>query len=97
MSENEPVRPQSGSDGASDPISKKRAWILAIFLLVIPGALYAAIPVVPFLPLATAQKVGLSAGLVVAAEVVFWGAALFVGKEVISRYRRCFDPRAWKR
>ena len=97
MSENEPVSPRSGSDGTSDPISRKRAWILVIVLLVIPGALYAALPVVPFLPLATAQKVGLSAALVVAAEVVFWGAALFVGKEVISRYRRFFDPRAWKR
>jgi hypothetical protein len=49
------------------------------------------------LPLTTAQKVGLSGGLVVAAEVVFWGAALFLGKEVISRYRRLLDPRAWFR
>jgi 8-oxo-dGTP diphosphatase len=55
------------------------------------------VPVVPFLPLTTAQKVGLSAVLVVAAEAVFWGAALFLGKEVISRYRRFFDPRTWKR
>ena len=97
MRENDPIRPESGSDDVSAPISKKQAWILVIVLLVIPGALYAAVPVVPFLPLTTAQKVGLSAGLVVAAEVVFWGAALFVGKEVISRYRRYFDPRAWKR
>jgi hypothetical protein len=97
VSGNEPVRPQSGSDRTSDPISKKRAWVLVIVLLVIPGVFYAAVPVVPFLPLATAQKVGLSAGLVVAAEVVFWGAALFVGKEAISRYRRFVDPRAWKR
>jgi hypothetical protein len=97
VSENEPVRPQNGSDGAPDPISKKRAWILVIVLLVIPGALYTAVPVVPFLPLTTAQKVGLSVWLVVAAEVVFWGAALFVGKKVISRYRRFFDPRAGKR
>jgi hypothetical protein len=52
---------------------------------------------VPFLPLTTAQKVGLSAGLVVAAEAVFWGAALFFGKKVISRYRRLFDPRSWRR
>jgi hypothetical protein len=79
------------------PASGRRAWILVVVLLVIPGALYAAIPVVPFLPLTTAQKVGLSTGLVVLAEVVFWGAALFVGKEAISRYRRFFDPRAWKR
>src|SRR3712207_243578 len=66
VSENEPVRPQIGSDDASDPISKKRAWILVIVLLVIPGALYTAVPVVPFLPLTTTQKVGLSVGLVVA-------------------------------
>jgi hypothetical protein len=97
MRENDPVRLESGSDDASDPISKKRAWILVIVVLVIPGALYSAVPVVSFLPLTTAQKIGLSAGLVVAAEVVFWGATLLVGKEVISRYRRFFDPRAWKR
>jgi hypothetical protein len=79
------------------PASGRRAWILVIFLLVVPGALYAAIPVVPFLPLTTAQKIGLSSGLVVVAEVIFWVAALFVGKEAISRYRRFFDPRAWFR
>ena len=70
-------------------------------LLVISGALYSAVPVVPFLPLTTAQKVGLLvgllAGLVVAAEAVFWGAALFFGKKVISRFRRLFDPRSWRR
>jgi hypothetical protein len=79
------------------PASGRRAWILVIVLLVVPGALYAAIPVVPFLPLTTAQKIGLSSGLVVVAEVIFWVAALFVGKEAISRYRRFFDPRAWFR
>ncbi len=66
-------------------------------MLVIPGALYAAIPVVPFLPLTTAQKIGLTTGLVIVAEAIFWGAALFLGKEAISRYRRYFDPRAWSR
>ena len=79
------------------PASGRRAWILVIVLLVVPGALYAAIPVVPFLPLTTAQKIGLSSGLVVVAEVVFWAAALFVGREVISRYRSYFDPRTWFR
>ena len=79
------------------PASGRRAWILVVVLLVIPGALYAAIPAVVFLPLTTAQKIGFASGLVVAAEIVFWVAALFVGKEVISRYRRFFDPRAWKR
>ncbi len=92
MSENGPLRPES-----ADPVPKTRTWVLVVVLLVVPGALYAAIPVVPFLPLTTAQKIGLSSGLVVVAEVVFWAAALFVGGEVISRYRRYFDPRAWFR
>ena len=79
------------------PASGRHAWILVIVLLVVPCAFYAAVPVVPFLPLTTAQKIGLSSGLVVVAEIVFWVAALFVGREVISRYRRLFDPRTWKR
>ena len=79
------------------PASGRRAWILAIVLLVIPGALYVAIPAIVFLPLATAQKIWLSTGLVILAEAIFWGAALIVGKEAISRYRRYLDPRAWLR
>jgi hypothetical protein len=89
MRENGPATPGFASG--------RRAWALVVVLFVIPGALYAAVPVVPFLPLTTAQKIGLSSGLVVAAEAVFWIAALFVGREVISRYRRFFDPRAWFR
>ncbi len=84
-------------DRPETPASGRHAWILVIVLLVIPGALYAAIPVVPFLPLTTAQKIGLTTGLVIVAEAIFWGAALFLGKEAISRYRRYFDPRAWSR
>jgi hypothetical protein len=91
-----PDRPEHQPE-TPGPASRRRNWILVVVLLVIPGALYAAVPVVPFLPLTTAQKIGLASGLVVAAEAVFWVAALFVGKEVISRYRRFFDPRTWKR
>lgn len=91
----DPVRPD---ERAERPASGRwRPWVLVLLLLVIPGLLYSAIPIVPFLPLTTAQKVGLSAGLVVVAEAVFLGAALFLGREVISRYRRFFDPRTWRR
>ena len=81
-------------DRPETPASGRRAWILVIGLLVIPGALYAA---VVFLTLTAAQKIWLSTGLVILAEAIFWGAALFVGKEAISRYRRHLDPRAWLR
>ena len=96
MRENEPVRPEGGPK-EPDSATGWRRLFLVVVLLVVPSALYAAVPVVAFLPLTTAQKIGVSSGLVVAAEIVFWGAALFVGGAVISRYRRFFDPRAWFR
>ena len=80
-----------------DSTTRWRRWVLVVVLLVVPSALYAAVPVVAFLPLTTVQKIGISSGLVIAAEVVFWVAALFVGGAVISRYRRYFDPRTWFR
>ena len=96
MRENEPIRPEDGVEEVGSA-TRWRTWVLVVTLLVVPGALYAAVPVVAFLPLTTAQKILASSGLVVAAELVFWGAALFVGCAVISRYRRFFDPRAWFR
>lgn len=74
-----------------------RAWPPILFLLVIPAALSLSVPVVPFLPLSTGAKVWLVSALLAGAEVVFWGAVLLFGKEVVSRYRRCFDPRHWFR
>jgi hypothetical protein len=94
VKENPLARPQG--EGASAP-GRWCPWLLVLLLLVVAGALYIAVPVAPFLPLKTAQKVELSGELMVAAEVVFWGAALFWGKEVISHHCRLLDPRAWLR
>ena len=80
---------------SSDPAPRGRAWIYALFLLVIPGLLWVAALTVPFLPLATGFKAWLIPDFAVAAEVVFWGAALVFGREVATRYRRHLDPRRW--
>ena len=92
MRENEPIRSEDRPK-EGDSTTRRRRWVL----LVVPSALYAAVPMVAFLPLTTVQKIGISSGLVIAAEVVFWVAALFVGGAVISRYRSYFDPRTWSR
>ena len=62
-----------------------------------PGALWTLVLAVPFLPLPAGWKVTLAAALAIAAEAVFWIAAFFLGREVVSRYRRYFDPRNWFR
>lgn len=72
-------------------------WPAILALVVVPGLLYAAIPVVAFLPLSAGWKVWISVGLVVAAETIFVVSAIFLGGEVVSRYRRFLDPRTWFR
>lgn len=73
----------------------KRTWLLVFLLVVVPSVLYTAVPAVPFLPVSTGTKVLLASGLVVLAEAIFWGTALLLGKEIVSRYRRFLDPRGW--
>ena len=88
--------PRSAED-APAALGRGRALLLVVFLVVVPGLLYTAVLGVPFLPLGTGTKVGISAALVVAAEGTFVISALVLGKEVVSRYRGFLDPRAWFR
>lgn len=76
------------------PRSQKgwRTWVLVFGVFVVPTLFYLAIPAVPFLPLTTGQKVWVSAGLVVVAEMIFLLSALVLGREVVRRY---LDPRRW--
>jgi hypothetical protein len=88
--------PRSAED-APAALGRGRTLLLVVFLVVVPGLFYAAVLGVPFLPLGTGTKIWLSAALVVAAEGTFVISALVLGKEVVSRYRRSLDPRAWFR
>lgn len=57
------------------------------------AALWAAVFVVPFLPLTTPWKVGLATGAAIVGEAAFWVAAVLLGREVVRRYRGYLDPR----
>ena len=85
------------ADDAAAALGRGRTVLLVVFLVVVPGLLYAAVLGVPFLPLGTGTKIWLSAFLVVTAEGTFVISALVLGKEVVSRYRGSLDPRTWFR
>lgn len=99
--ENSPVGEENPvprrSDDAAAALGRGRTVLLVVFLVVVPGLLYAAVLGVPFLPLGTGTKIWLSASLVVTAEGTFVIFALVLGKEVVSRYRGFLDPRTWFR
>ena len=86
-----------GAPAGHKPDGRWKVWAAILGALVIPTLLWAAVPVVAFLPLAGEHKVWVSSGLVVAAEAVFWVSALLLGREAVRRYRRHLDPRTWFR
>lgn len=90
-------QPTPPPEKTAERTPRGRAWLYAALLLVVPGVLWTAALVVPFLPLDTAVKVWLAPGFAGVAEVVFWVSAFFLGREVASRYRGRLDPRSWFR
>jgi hypothetical protein len=88
---------EPGAPAGQRPDGRWKVWAAILGALVIPTLLWAAVPVVAFLPLAGEHKVWVSGGLVVAAEAVFWVSALLLGREAARRYRRYLDPRTWSR
>jgi hypothetical protein len=60
-------------------------------------ALWAALSVVPFLPVTGGRKAALGVGVFVAAEVTFWLAAALLGKELFQKYRDKLNPANWFR
>ena len=68
---------------------------LGLVLIVASCLLWAAVLVVPILPLAIAQKAIITTSLVVISEVIFWLGIMLSGKELAHRYRRNLNPYYW--
>jgi hypothetical protein len=68
---------------------------LGLLSIVISCLLWAAILVIPFLPLSPLQKASIATSLVVISEVSFWVGILLAGKELAHRYRRKLNPYYW--
>ena len=71
----------------------RRARYIGFGLLALAFLMWVVVPVVLLLPLSGAQKGWATAALLVAGEVAFWASAVFLGREVIRRYRAYLDPR----
>jgi hypothetical protein len=68
---------------------------LGLVLIVASCLLWAAVLVVPILPLTIAQKTIITTSLVVISEIFFWLGILGSGKEFAHRYRRNLNPYYW--
>jgi hypothetical protein len=78
------------------PIKKSAhaKWI-GVGLIVLSFLLYGGLLALPFRPISLRSKLVLSSLLVIGGEATFWVGSIVVGKEVITRYKRYFNPRSW--
>lgn len=81
------------------PVSERprRSWTfwLGIVLVVLSFVLYGLLPVLPFLPLSAAARLGLAPVLIAAGEAAFWVGGLLLGKAFVARMRGWWAS-AWR-
>lgn len=89
-------RPE-GEESAWPPARPRSKWgrTLGILLIVLSFLAYGILLGLPFLPLEGKLKLALAPVLVGVGEATFWIGGLFVGKELVTRYRRFLNPCHW--
>ncbi|AYC30506.1 transporter suffix domain-containing protein [Paenisporosarcina cavernae] len=75
----------------------KTLYRIGLVFIGLSVILWLFLPVIPFLELSTGMKASIAAGTLIAAEIVFWVGALFVGKEVAQKFKRYLNPSNWKK
>ncbi|MBM3127000.1 MAG: SDR family NAD(P)-dependent oxidoreductase [Chloroflexi bacterium] len=84
------------AESKTAPIQKsaQARWV-GIGLIALSFLLYGGLLALPFLPIATQDKLTLSPILIILGETSFWVGGFIVGKEVIARYKQYLDPCYW--
>ncbi|MDE3837794.1 hypothetical protein C0966_00020 [Bacillus methanolicus] len=80
-------------------LSSKRSTLrkVGIGLIIMSFVLYGALLLVPLIPFSTGTKVIISSVLVLSGEITFWVGGIILGKEVVTKYRKYFNPLNWFR
>ncbi len=75
----------------------KLLFKIGIILITVSTLLFASLLVIPFLNISTEIKVTATTIVVIVSEITFWTGGLLVGKEVITKYKKYFNPLNWLR
>jgi hypothetical protein len=68
---------------------------IGIIVFVLSFVLYGLILTVPLLSASLETKTLITTALVVLGEICFWTGGVILGKEVVRKYRRFFNPKNW--
>ncbi|HDR7794343.1 TPA: transporter suffix domain-containing protein [Bacillus luti] len=70
---------------------------VGIGLLIIYVLLWGSALIIPFTSLSAQVKTIVIPGCIVVGEILFLIGAVFVGKEVVSKYKKYLNPKNWRR
>ena len=70
---------------------------VGIGLVIMSFIFYGGLLLVPLTSFSTGIKLTISTALVVLGEITFWIGGFILGKEVVARYKRYFNPINWFR
>ncbi|AEA18804.1 MULTISPECIES: transporter suffix domain-containing protein [Bacillus] len=70
---------------------------IGIGLLIIYVLLWGSALIIPFTSLSTQVKTIVIPGCIVIGEILFLIGAVFVGKEVVAKYKKYLNPKNWRR
>ncbi|MGX9136398.1 transporter suffix domain-containing protein [Rummeliibacillus sp. JY-2-4R] len=73
-------------------MKNKLGWLF----IIISCLCYLLILIIPFLPFSIGLKTASITASIVLAEIFFWVGAIFVGKEVIRKFRSYLKPQNWR-
>lgn len=73
------------------------SWVkkTGIVLIILSFLLYGGILLVPFTPYTVGTKAVITSVLVILGEISFWVGGLILGREIIARYKKYFNPFHW--
>jgi len=70
---------------------------IGIVLISVSTLLFASLLIIPFLNISTEVKLSATTIVVIVSEITFWTGGLLVGKEVVTKYKKYFNPLNWFR
>lgn len=80
-----------------DKQKKPFLFKLGIGFLILYPILWGFAAITPFIPFPTSIKVTVITGCIVLGEILFLIGAVFVGKEVVTKYKSKLNPKNWRR
>lgn len=72
---------------------KSKTFKFGLGLIILSLVLWVSPLGIPFTPLSVSEKISATVALLIAAEILFWVGAVFIGKEYSNKIKSWLDPR----